>query len=100
MRIVICAVAFAALSAGSALATETPAATKHAKEAAAVEGKTERTLFVCEKDAMTRRAFVREFGSFEFVTADEAVAKGEAWDAPKCISSYEAGRLKQFASVK
>lgn len=100
MRTIFCALAAAALSAGSAFAAETPNAAKHASEAVAVEGKAERTLYVCENDAMTRRGFAREFGAFEFVTAEEAVAKGAAWDAPKCISSYEARRLKQLASAK
>lgn len=100
MRVIVCAIALAALSAGSALATETPDAARHAKEAVAVEGRAERTLYICENDAMTRRAFTREFGAVEFVTAEEAAARGQSWDAPKCITSYEARKLKQLASAK
>ncbi|MFZ5720275.1 MAG: hypothetical protein ACOY5Y_12530 [Pseudomonadota bacterium] len=100
MRTIVCVVALAALSAGSALATETPDANRHAKEAVALEGKAERTLYICENDTLTRRAFTREFGTVEFVTAEEAAAKGQAWDAPKCITSYEARRLKQLAVAK
>lgn len=102
MRVIVCAIALAALSAGSALATETPDAGRHAKEAVAVQGKAEaaRTLYICDNTAMTRRAFTREFGAIEFVTAEQAAAKGQAWEAPKCITSHEARRLKQLASTK
>jgi hypothetical protein len=36
----------------------------------------------------------------EFVTADRAVAKGETWSAPKCVTSAEARRLIQLTGKR
>ena len=66
--------------------------------AATAPPKPARTVYVCDSSAMTRRAFAREFGSADFVTAEQAAAKGAVWKAPKCISRSEARRLKQLAS--
>lgn len=92
MRIALLAVAFAAL-AGGALANEPPNAQSQAKDAAA-DARPAKVLYVCEDNAMTRRAFAREFGAAEFVTAEAVRADGKAWAAPKCITSAEARRLK------
>jgi len=58
-----------------------------------------RAVYICDKSAMTRRAFAREFGSAEFVSADVATS-GQAWPAPRCISAREARRLRQMASSR
>lgn len=96
MRIVLCALGFMAMSAGAAWAAD--AQTGQAKPASDA-ARAPRLLYVCDTDAMTRRAFAREFGAAEFVTAERARAKGEAWTGPKCIRPAEARRLKQLASV-
>ncbi|WP_293679681.1 hypothetical protein [uncultured Phenylobacterium sp.] len=88
MRMLLCAVALAALSATAAAAAE---------KAQPAEAESGRTLFICDTSAMTKRAFTREFGKVEFVTAAQ-VRKGGSWDAPKCITPAEARKLKQVAT--
>lgn len=93
MRLTICALVLAALAAGPALARDAVPANKQDNAAA-------RTVYVCDNSSMTRRAFTREFGKMEFVTAEAATAKGERWAAPKCVTPAEARRLKQLASLR
>lgn len=97
MRLFFCTIVASALCAGAAFAEHAPAAADVAKDSVVAPS---RTVFICANDAMTRRAFAREYGSVEFVKAEEAVAKGEVWAAPKCVSSTEARRLRQLASLK
>jgi hypothetical protein len=89
MRLMTCALVLSALAAGPTFAKEAAPATAPEKAT--------RTVFVCDNSAMTRRAFAREYGRVEFVTAEKAAAKGAAWTAPKCITPAEARRLKQLA---
>lgn len=89
MRLMICAIALSAVAAVPALAKDAPAATETTKPT--------RTVYVCDNSAMTRRAFAREHGGTEFVTAKDAAAKGEAWAAPKCIRPAEARKLRDLA---
>ena len=88
MRKLFCALVLAAVSAAPAIA---------AQEAPPAD--TGRTLYICDASAMTKRAFAREFGRAEFVTAEQ-VREGGNWDAPKCITRSEARKLKQLASNK
>jgi hypothetical protein len=98
MRTLICILAFAAAATGPALAETAPNAAAQAKDA--VMSKSARTVFVCDTTTATRRAFTREFGVMEFVTADRAVAKGETWSAPKCVTASEARRLIQLTGKR
>lgn len=91
MRLMICALALSAVAAVPALAKDTPAKTEAQQKPAA------RTVYVCDNSAMTRRAFTREHGAMEFVTAEAAASKGQAWTAPKCMTPAEAKRLKELA---
>ena len=61
-----------------------------------------RTVYICDTSAMTRRAFTREFGAVEYVTAAQAAAKDATWQAPKCMKPTEARKLrgKQLASAR
>lgn len=93
MRIIVSALAIA-LVASSALAAPAPSAADAGKDAVG-QSKPQRMLFVCDDDALTRRGFAREHGQVEFVTAKQAMAKGEAWAQPKCITSAEARRLQK-----
>lgn len=93
MRLMICALALSAVAAVPAFATDTPA--KKAEEQQ--QQPASRTVYVCDNSAMTRRAFAREHGAIEFVTAEAAAAKGKAWTAPKCMTPAEARRLKELA---
>lgn len=88
MRTLICALALAGASATGAVAAE---------KAQATRTEASRTLFICDTSAMTKRAFTREFGKLEFVTAAQVRKRG-SWDAPKCITPAEARKLKQIAS--
>ena len=90
----LAAVLVVAGGAGVAVAKEAPNAQNAARDPVFMTGSTGKTLYVCEDTAMTRRAFAREFGQVEFVTADAVRVDGQAWSAPKCITSVEAKRLK------
>jgi len=100
MRTTICGLVLA-LTASAAVAGQTPSATVAGTDAVATTtaSTAPRTLYVCDNNALTRRAFAREFGSVEFVTAEEAQTTTGAWTSPKCISNVEARRLRnQLAS--
>lgn len=97
MRLMLCALAVSALSFGAASAGETPSADQKATNAAARTSPA-RAVYICDSSPETRRGFTREFGQMDFVTADEATAKGQAWSAPKCVTSREAARLKELAA--
>jgi hypothetical protein len=94
--------AAAVFATGAAIAKEAPNAQGAAKDAVVTTAAPGKTLYVCEDTAMTRRAFARQFGQVEFVTADAVRADGQAWASPKCITSVEARRLKvkRVASVR
>ena len=96
MRQIFCAIVLSALAFSPALAGDAARSMTNP----AGEAKTNaRTVYICDKSAMTRRAFAREFGSAEFVSAQGATS-GQAWSAPKCISASEARRLRQLASAR
>lgn len=71
-----------------------------AQEATGAAVKAQRTVYVCDASAMTRRAFIREFGAMEFVKAEAVVARRETWATPRCVTPAEARRLKQLASLR
>ena len=102
MRLTLCTAIASVLAAGSAFAAQAPASSPTAKpaEAAPPAAKPSRTVFICDNDAMTRRAFAREYGKTEFVRAEAAAAKGEAWSAPRCITAAEARKLKRELASK
>lgn len=100
MRSIALGLALAALATAPALANDAASASEAGKDAAAqVSNDRERVLYVCDRSELTRRGFAREFGSIEFVTADAATAKGEAWTAPRCISKSEMLRLRKLESA-
>ncbi len=99
MRTFICIGALAMFTAAPALANE-PAraatASDAARPAAAVAGKAARSVYVCDRSAMTRRSFAREFGVADFVSA--ADAKVADWAGVRCMTASEASKLKRLAS--
>jgi hypothetical protein len=100
MRSIAFGLALAALAAAPAIAKDAASAPAAGKDAAAqVSNEGERVLYVCDRSELTRRGFAREFGSAEFVTADDATAKGEGWSAPRCISKSEMMRLRKLQSA-
>lgn len=64
---------------------------------------TQRVVMQCGTDAMTRRAFTREYGAHPvFVTAREvqhARASGQVWTTPRCMTAREHARLVQTMSA-
>lgn len=99
-RMMIAAAALAALASTPALAEGAKSATTNATDVAAREAvearPAARSLYICEASELTRRSFSREHGAIAFVKAEEAAAKGEAWDAPRCITRAEYQRLRQI----
>ena len=107
MRSLLCGLGLVMAFAGPGFAQPTLAGPSVAETAPSASAKgvdavsrAPRAVFVCDSSAMTRRAFVREFGAIEFVKAEAAVAKGEAWSAPKCVTGAEGRRLKQLAGLR
>lgn len=100
MRSIALGLALAAIAAVPALAKDAASAANAGQDAAAqVSRDSARVLYVCDRSDLTRRGFAREFGSAEFVTADGATARGEAWSAPRCITRSEMMRLKKTQSA-
>lgn len=64
------------------------------------EPRAERIAYICASDEITRRAFEREYGSAPiFVTAEEAlaaVAAGERWTTPRCMTETQHARLERL----
>ena len=107
MRSLLCGLGLVMAFAGPGFAQPTFAGPSVAETAPSASAKgvdavsrAPRAVFVCDSSVMTRRAFVREFGAIEFVKAETAVAKGDAWTAPKCVTGSEGRRLKQLASSR
>jgi hypothetical protein len=100
MRSIMIAAAFVAMASTPAAAEGAKSAASVATDAAAqtpVEGRAAaRSLYICDASDLTRRSFARQHGAVEFVKADQAAAKGEAWDAPRCITRSEYQRLRQM----
>lgn len=54
-------------------------------------------LYVCERDAISKRTFKRLHGEVNFVTAKSLLDKrsgGDQWAAPRCITGAELRRLE------
>lgn len=98
-KVLICAALAAAVSTPS-MAAVAPSAGEAAKNASAQEAAPARgrALYICDASDMTRRAFTREYGVMEFVTAEAAAQAQEAWSAPRCITRTEYRRLQQMVS--
>lgn len=96
MRRIVIGFAFAALVSTPALAEAVKPASSTAVDVAAREAiSTPRTLYICDASDLTRRSFERQHGAMQFVKADKAAAKGEAWNAPRCMTSSEYYRLRR-----
>ena len=96
MRMVLLAIAAATLLGGVAQANDNPSAMRHGKNLAdrAPAEPVIKVLYVCDEDELSWRAFSRDLGTPEFVTADQVRAEnGKAWTAPRCITATELRRL-------
>lgn len=94
MRRILIAVAVAALATSAAHAEVAKAAGQSAADVSTREA-TGRSLYICDASDLTRRSFTRQHGAMQFVKADKAAQKGEAWSAPRCMTSSEYYRLRQ-----
>jgi len=84
------------LAAGAAQAAEGQArsADKAAKPATARVLAGQKVLYICSEDERSWRAFSRDLGTPDFVTAEQVRAEaGKAWNGPRCITEGEAKRL-------
>lgn len=53
-----------------------------------------KVLYVCDEEELSWRAFSRDLGTPDFVTAKQVRAdSGKAWAAPKCITASELRHL-------
>ncbi len=103
MRTMVFVMAAGALLAGAAQAKDTlnpMGANPNVMEASRDSASQQRAqpavkvLYVCDEGEQNRRAFAREFGAADFVTADQVrAAKGQPWSAPRCITPAEVRRL-------
>jgi hypothetical protein len=54
-----------------------------------------RTVYVCDRDRVSERAFERAHRTeMKFVTADEVLRSDERWTAPRCVSEREGRKLE------
>ena len=102
MRMVLLVIATGALLAGAAQAKESPNALAVGQDAVARQAATPgvKRLYVCDAEELSWRAFSRDLGTPEFVTADEVrTDSGKAWNAPRCITPSELRRLTSTVKV-
>jgi hypothetical protein len=100
MRMALIFIAASALIGGAAQAHDDPAAATPTKAVAADEhAEATKVLYVCSEEERNWRAFSRDLGTPEFVTAKRVIAdQGKAWSEPKCITQSELKRLASMTS--
>jgi hypothetical protein len=91
--------AFSALTLLAATATLASAgATMAGDQGRQPAASTGRAVLICDTDAATRRAFVRDHGAAPvFITAREARSvrpSDPAWSAPRCMTEREHAKLR------
>jgi len=93
----------ATLAAGVALAAASPAAAIDQRKPTDAR-QASRAVLICDTDAATRRAFIRDHGAAPvFITAEEALRvrpSDPSWSAPRCITEREHARLRDAASAQ
>ena len=93
MRRVLPILVAAALLGGAAQAKDSPNAMAAGKDAVAQQPTT-KMLMVCDEDYLSWRAFSRDLGTPDYVTAEQVRADtSKAWAAPKCITESQLRRL-------
>jgi hypothetical protein len=55
-----------------------------------------RSVYVCDASEATRVAWERQYGEMVFVSAKEAMKKGNAWATPRCMSEREHRKLMEM----
>lgn len=91
------------LSALLLAAGASPVLAQSQERPAAPQAEVQRVLYVCEATAQESRAFRIEHGQAVYMTAEEVVAaqaRGEQWEAPRCITAEELRRLEAMRTVR
>lgn len=91
------------LSALFLAASVAPALAQPVERAAPDPAGLQRVLYVCEATPRESRAFRIEHGQAVYMTAEEvlaAQARGEEWEAPRCITAEELRRLEAMRTVR
>lgn len=79
-----------------------PAATGQSVDASDVQSAAAKPLVVCDRDEASRRAFRRQFGRVEFVTAQGVLdgrGDGQRWETPRCITPVEFAKLRRLTGI-
>ena len=91
------------LLAAATVLTTAGAATAGDQAPRATHASNGRAVLVCQSDAATRRAFIRDYGSAPvFVTAREALSvrpTDPAWTAPRCMTARQHALYVQAANT-
>lgn len=96
MRMVLLAIAAGALFGSAAQAKDDLAAMAAGPQPAQTAKK---VLYVCSEDEQSWRAFSRDLGTPDFVTAKQVLAdQDKTWSGPRCITKTELHRLANMTS--
>jgi hypothetical protein len=101
MILALAGLAAAAAITGAEAPNTTPAQAQAQAEQSAGAPAGPRLLYVCERTDAARRSFKRQFGQVEYVSAQAVLlsrTSGERWDAPRCITPSELGRLERLTN--
>ena len=92
---------FAGFAAAAALSASGSAADFTQAKGYATSAPSAKMLYICERDAASKRNFKRLHGEVKFVTAKSLIARrgeGDQWAAPRCITGAELRRLESSSS--
>lgn len=90
------AAVLAALAASTSLA-QTASPGGRVIEAAASTPASARPVMICADDDFTRQAYAEAYGRARYLTAEDvslAAARGDTWNAPRCITETELRRYQ------
>lgn len=92
---------FAGFAAAVALSASGSGADFAQAKSLASDAPNAKMLYVCERDAVSKRTFKRLHGEVKFVTAKSLLdsrSDSDQWSAPRCITGSELRRLEASSS--
>lgn len=92
---------FASLAAATAISVSVPEDSSGHEKNSQAQASGAKLLYICQRDAASKRAFKRIHGEVKFVTAKSLLSKrdnGGQWAAPRCITGAELRRLEASSS--
>lgn len=92
---------FAGFAAAVALSASGSSADLAQAKVFASQSPSAKMLYVCERDAVSKRTFKRLHGEVKFVTAKSLLDRrgdNDQWSAPRCITGSELRRLEASTS--